>query len=451
MDKQEKSKKGIGKWVLFGGIAVATVVVAVVLSSMNSSAAAGKGSQLKVASRYLDELQYEQAIVVYNEILSIDPRNIDAYEGLVDAYIGTGNFDKAYETLADMENEFMAGITGEGPEYATEGDFDWDRFYTRLDAKYQDINKAIERAEAGVVGNGGYEEWQQGQSSNAFEDVYGYDDGGYTGDNYSTSGDNGDYGDYSGYGDVYYGEPVSSGDSGEWALEKYLYGNEPHTDLFRVFPGGMDGVLYEFGVNLPCKWSEFKQIFSAEQYMPYTELAPLEEKSITFSLQEWSEWGEVTISIMNPYNKTVSVEDAYVVGVKENFSDPMMYAEPFVAISPVRYGICTSYIVSVVEEDFELVEEAYYAFDYEKNCNRKMTLQEVKNQYNYDPEYAIPLEEFLANYQIGTLSVYRKEGVSSSDDYVELEYVELESFGVNTIISVEAHLSRKAVNVYLGE
>lgn len=449
MDKPVRSKKGIGKWVLFGGIAVAAVVVVVVISSMNSSVAAGKGSQLEVAARYLDELQYEQAIVVYNEILSIDPKNIDAYEGLVDAYIGMGNFDKAYETLADMENKFIAGMTGENSEYAIEDDFDWDSFYTRLDAKYQDINKAIERIETGVAGNGGYEEFQQGQSGNKMEEnIYDYADGGYTGDNYYTSDGSGDNVDY---GDVYYGEPVSSGDSGEWALEEYLYGNEPHIDLFRVFPGGMQGVLYEFGVNLPCKWSEFKQEFNAEQYMPYTELAPLEEKSITFSLHEWSEWGEVTISIMNPYNKTVSVEEAYVVGVKENITDPMMYSDPFVVVSPVRYGVSTSYMVSVLEEDFELVEEAYYAFDYGKNCNRKMTLQEVKNLYNYDPEYAIPWEEFLANYQIGTLSVYRKEGVSSSDDYVEIEYVEIESFGTTTIISVEAHLSREAVNVYIGE
>lgn len=55
-------------------------------------------NQLELGNRYLTEMDYEQAIVAFEQVIKIDPMNADAYLGLTDAYICLNEFDKAYET-----------------------------------------------------------------------------------------------------------------------------------------------------------------------------------------------------------------------------------------------------------------------------------------------------------------------------------------------------------------
>ena len=54
---------------------------------------------LSVAQRYLDEKNYEQAIIEFKRVLELDPTNIDAYLGLADAYIAIGDIDSAIDIL----------------------------------------------------------------------------------------------------------------------------------------------------------------------------------------------------------------------------------------------------------------------------------------------------------------------------------------------------------------
>ncbi len=65
---------------------------------MNSSGQRVK-RQLSLGEKYLEEMNYEDAIIAYNLVLEIDPKAEDAYLGLADAYIGLKDYDKAYEAV----------------------------------------------------------------------------------------------------------------------------------------------------------------------------------------------------------------------------------------------------------------------------------------------------------------------------------------------------------------
>ena len=56
---------------------------------------------LKLAERFLSEQNYEQAVIEFRNVIGIEPKNVDAYLGLADAYIGLGDTDKAIEVLRD--------------------------------------------------------------------------------------------------------------------------------------------------------------------------------------------------------------------------------------------------------------------------------------------------------------------------------------------------------------
>ncbi len=51
------------------------------------------------ATKYLAEMNYEQAIVEFDKILEIDPMNVEAYLGKAQAYYEMGDIDKAIEIL----------------------------------------------------------------------------------------------------------------------------------------------------------------------------------------------------------------------------------------------------------------------------------------------------------------------------------------------------------------
>ena len=88
--------------------------------SQNSSIA----DTLQLAERYLDEQNYEQAIIEFEKILEIDPRNIDAYIGLAKTYIEIGDTDKAIDLLEEAydltEDEQIKALLDELTEAATE-------------------------------------------------------------------------------------------------------------------------------------------------------------------------------------------------------------------------------------------------------------------------------------------------------------------------------------------
>ncbi len=80
--------------------------------------------KLEVAREYLDEMNYDMAIATYKEILEIDPKNTDAYIGLSDVYIATGDIDEAVSVLItgynETEDEEVYGVLGEAVSLVVE-------------------------------------------------------------------------------------------------------------------------------------------------------------------------------------------------------------------------------------------------------------------------------------------------------------------------------------------
>ena len=56
-------------------------------------------SMIETGQKYLSELNFSQAIAEFCKVIEIDPKNVDAYLGLANAYIGNDENDKAIEIL----------------------------------------------------------------------------------------------------------------------------------------------------------------------------------------------------------------------------------------------------------------------------------------------------------------------------------------------------------------
>ena len=75
--------------------------LALILGLCACSAAATWQEQYDLGVRYLSEGNYQEAIIAFNAAIEIDPKQVDVYMNLVDAYIALGNLDSALQTLRD--------------------------------------------------------------------------------------------------------------------------------------------------------------------------------------------------------------------------------------------------------------------------------------------------------------------------------------------------------------
>lgn len=106
-----KAKHGI--WLL---CIVAIIVIAYFL--YNNSASVKLSKALDLGQKYLNDLDYDEAIIAFNSAIAIDPNNFEAYIGLTDAYIGLGdmenatiNLDKAYSLNSSGAGIFERYVT----------------------------------------------------------------------------------------------------------------------------------------------------------------------------------------------------------------------------------------------------------------------------------------------------------------------------------------------------
>ncbi len=60
--------------------------------------------QLALGQRYLEENDYEQAVVAFNKVIALDEKQIEAYLGLADVYIAQEEFEQAQAVLTDGLN-----------------------------------------------------------------------------------------------------------------------------------------------------------------------------------------------------------------------------------------------------------------------------------------------------------------------------------------------------------
>ena len=89
-------------------IAIAVLLVAVIalitgVLVFSEGDAKRLKEQLDLGNRYLSELDYEQAIAAFEEAISIDQKNVDAYGGLLLAYAESGDLSAAADVYARAE------------------------------------------------------------------------------------------------------------------------------------------------------------------------------------------------------------------------------------------------------------------------------------------------------------------------------------------------------------
>ena len=110
-NKIQMKKRGIPVGLVIGIVALIFLVVTIIVIAVSASSGSKKAQEkLDLGKKYLSELNYEQAIIAFNEAIEIDPKNIDAYIKLAEVYVMTENYDKAEETLIRAEKEIDSEI-----------------------------------------------------------------------------------------------------------------------------------------------------------------------------------------------------------------------------------------------------------------------------------------------------------------------------------------------------
>ena len=84
---------------IISAIIIGTMALATTSGCSEANTAISISDTLSAAERYLSEMKYEQAIIEFDKILSVEPKNVDAYLGKAVAYIALGDTDSAIKTL----------------------------------------------------------------------------------------------------------------------------------------------------------------------------------------------------------------------------------------------------------------------------------------------------------------------------------------------------------------
>ena len=138
-------------------ITIAAVLIAVITAAIISTIAIQATSanrvkrQLRLAQKYLNELNYEQAVLAYQEAISIDPKCEQAYFAIADIYIKTNEEDKAVVILEQAQANIQTDA---------------------LSAKLDEVRKqaaaaSVARADGGSTGQGGSGQNNTGQNGNS--------------------------------------------------------------------------------------------------------------------------------------------------------------------------------------------------------------------------------------------------------------------------------------------
>lgn len=104
---QDKSRRRL---LLFAVTGAALVLLAAIIACVAVFGDSGRKlqEQLDLGAKYLEEMDYEQALMAFNTALEIEPKNADAYLGIVEVYIRTNEFETALEYAREGY-----GVTGD--------------------------------------------------------------------------------------------------------------------------------------------------------------------------------------------------------------------------------------------------------------------------------------------------------------------------------------------------
>jgi len=97
MKKQTKVILIVGGIVLL--VAVLVISVSLYSGDQNDNLPSGLRGKWNVAQRLLSEAKYEEAILAFEEIISVEPRYVPAYHALSEAYGAVGNDTASWQAL----------------------------------------------------------------------------------------------------------------------------------------------------------------------------------------------------------------------------------------------------------------------------------------------------------------------------------------------------------------
>lgn len=93
--KEEKKRKSIIIVILTLLVTVIAVGIGIIIYNTPANRLS---RQLDLGEKYLEEQNYEQAVVEFDKAIAIDPMNERAYIGKAEAYVGMGDYEQAAET-----------------------------------------------------------------------------------------------------------------------------------------------------------------------------------------------------------------------------------------------------------------------------------------------------------------------------------------------------------------
>lgn len=107
--------------------------------------------QMELGQRYLEEEDYEAALVAFNKVIELDPKTWEAYEGLVNVYEAQENYSDALAALG-------IGLDAVGYENISDDDQTWvvERYlaWAEMDEERGDYDSAQEILEQGYEKTG---------------------------------------------------------------------------------------------------------------------------------------------------------------------------------------------------------------------------------------------------------------------------------------------------------
>ena len=131
-DTNVNSGKKRGK--LIGLLAAAAVLIAAVIGIGIYNAPSNRMSRaLDLGARYLEEQNYEQALVEFDKVIAIDPMSVDAYLGKAQAYEGMGDTEQqlavlqtGYEQTGDVQikEQLVDAYLEQASGFAASGDYE---------------------------------------------------------------------------------------------------------------------------------------------------------------------------------------------------------------------------------------------------------------------------------------------------------------------------------------
>ncbi|MCR5738426.1 MAG: zinc-ribbon domain-containing protein [Lachnospiraceae bacterium] len=100
----KKKRKWVPFVLLFSTLIIGILTLLVIIYVRSNSPEHRLQEQLDLGYKYLSELDYDRAIAAFEAAIDIDPNSAEAYQGLIDAYAGSGDTDgilQAYEWASE--------------------------------------------------------------------------------------------------------------------------------------------------------------------------------------------------------------------------------------------------------------------------------------------------------------------------------------------------------------